>query len=72
VAEPEIDARFAFTIMDTKESRHVSKEFGIDASRDFAVTVVNFSTLQVPHRTSRALPAPDAPTRRGRTGHAKS
>lgn len=46
VAEPEIDARFAFTIMDTKESRHVSKEFGIDASRDFAVTVVNFSTLQ--------------------------
>ena len=43
-AEPELTESFAFTITDTKYAKHASAEFGIDASRDFAVTVVNWTS----------------------------
>ena len=42
-AEPELAARFAFTILDSKEAKHASSDFGVDASRDFAVTDFNFT-----------------------------
>jgi len=43
-AEPELTSRFAFTIHDTKDAVGSSADFGADLSRDFSVSVYNFSS----------------------------
>ena len=43
LAEPELEERFAFTIHDSKHIAGASAEFGVDAGKDFAVTVHNFT-----------------------------
>ena len=42
-AEPEIDSQFAFTIHDVKHIKGAGPDFGVDAGKDFAVTVRNFT-----------------------------
>ena len=61
-AEPDLEKRYAFTIIGSQQAAGMAKDFGVPGDKDFVVTVANLTTMQVGCRASLILCKPAATT----------